>query len=823
MNRSILPSWAVLLIGALFFMLLTPADAHAENPIIFRWETRAIVESSTSWNGSQLMPEGYGHFTVNGVQLPTRTVPGEYKKVLWFYGGTNRQIEANFNAFEAPLVVPHGIMRVGANDMHFSYGNVRAHAYTHDSITARGAAVGNLPLFRLAASDQGIWHWYGPDDGRPRPDGIVDGDEIQESQLHATINLTLEQLAPQLVADIKRFEAAIAQDQNTLVANAAQVANLAVQLENLARLKSELTALLARDLGEDLAQALEDLLARYTEIPAATREALVKIVNDVQKSIADMRAELDRITSDFAEQTENVVGTVEHPAAENGWNGDDMSNYTTSIDPNTIPGVTVPDTSGTITFDAAHDPYAAYAAQIVTKLGEFVQSGDVIDRATFISIVRGWRDNQKALESALRARGFPVAETAAFNTARNLVTDYLRRYLDGKEWFVNNPVPPEVRDAVDRILAAHFLSHAERLKDALNEWRGTTLTAQQRLATETVGALAAASEDVDPDVLQAEEILRFRSALDGVIGGIKGSLHLGAGFTPILGDAVDFCEAVTGHEFCSSTGKGLSTSDRVMSGLGVIFGSGQFWRKAAHGVGIAANAVVLGHVAKVADRFADLPAAERKALLRRIGHVVAHLDDIPASEIRRLADRFGDAAIMQLSPKLKGSGLQQLEKMEFFLPRFNAAVRTAATTRGAAVKALPRLEGKSLTEIRGILQQADFAKDAGSTAAQEVWIHRVGAGGDGSVIRIAPNGTARRPYPHLKKEISFNLGYLDPDIACKLTDAGVPVAQGSNEAEEILRQWFRATVGEAPEATEHGSLDTMARIWGDFTHLRIGP
>jgi len=263
--------------------------------------------------------------------------------------------------------------------------------------------------------------------------------------------------------------------------------------------------------------------------------------------------------------------------------------------------------------------------------------------------------------------------------------------------------------------------------------------------------------------------------------------------------------------------------ERILSGLGVFIGSGKLWHYAAQGAGLS-HAIVLGQIGRVADQLSDVPRAERRAVLARIGVAVAYFDGVPGREIVRLANLFGDTAIMQLAPKLKYAGLQELEKMNFFLPRFNQAVRTAATTRGAAVKALPRLEGKTLTEIRGILQQANFAKDAGSTAAQEVWIHRAAGGtGDGSVVRIALNGTQARPYQHLKKEISFNMGFADADIACKVTDNGVPVTQGPKEAGEILRQWFHATVGEVADASQGGTLDTMLRIWADFTHLRVAP
>ncbi len=235
-----------------------------------------------------------------------------------------------------------------------------------------------------------------------------------------------------------------------------------------------------------------------------------------------------------------------------------------------------------------------------------------------------------------------------------------------------------------------------------------------------------------------------------------------------------------------------------------------------------ALAVKIGHIA---DILGDLPHGQKKALLARIGYVaVEHLDDLPGTEIRRLADKFGDLAVMQLAPKLKGAGLLALEKMEFMLKYMSEAAQTAAKTRGAAVKALPKLEGKSLSEVRGLLTQSNFVKDAGSTTAQEFRIHRPPAGdGDGSVVRIALTGTLARPWLHLKKEISYNLGYATEDIACKLTDAGVPAAINDIKARGYIKDWYWKLVKEFPVETKGGPLDIMVRIWGDATHLRVTP
>ena len=810
---------AIALRALVFFLVLLTASSASASTWTLRWQTRAL-DDGNRWHAESLPSEGYGHFAVNGSQLPTRTVPNRWKVVPWSMSG--RIVPAYYNEFDAPF--DSTLLKVGSNAVRFDYGPLLSYrASTYDDTSMVSPTVGTRGLFRTSASSDGspgdafLDHWYGHDDGTPDSMGRVDGDQLDPSALATSFTFTLDQIDPQLAADIKAFEAALKSDQDYLVAHAADVANLAQQLAHLAQLQTDVANLLARGIGDDTAADLQALLAQYTEVPPATRDALVKLVTDLQKDVAALQAELGRITADFGHQTDALVGTVEGPSRANGFDPSDPANWTTAIDVTKIPGVTVPDTSGAFPFDPAHDPYAAYADQILAKLGAYVANGDVVDRQDFIGTVRGWRSNQTALEAALRARGFPRDETNAFNAARNRVTDWLRDWLDGGDWFKKNPVPLETRNYVDGILAQQFTALAPRLKNALNQWRDQHLNANMELVVEELNAIGAGANGFpDPDD-DDNGVARVQNAISQVIDGLQLGLRIGVGFVPIAGDAMDLCEAISGYEFCTSTAKKLSFGDRVVSALGVVAGSGSFWRAAAHGVGAGAGPVV-SRVARTIDSLRDLSTAERRVLLRRIGRTVAYLDGMSGKEITRLTDKFGEVAMMQLAPKLQTAGMRKLDTLDFFLPRLSQQAQNAATARGAAVKALPPLSKKSAVEIRGLMQQAGFAKSSASTAVQEVWTHA-----DGSVIRMAPQGTSARPMPHLKREISFTNGFTDADIACKVTDGAVPVPQGTNEARELSRQWYNATVGEMPDASTNGSLDQMLNVWADATHIPYTP
>jgi hypothetical protein len=119
------------------------------------------------------------------------------------------------------------------------------------------------------------------------------------------------------------------------------------------------------------------------------------------------------------------------------------------------------------------------------------------------------------------------------------------------------------------------------------------------------------------------------------------------------------------------------------------------------------------------------------------------------------------------------------------------------------------------------LDDADRAPD-GADPLQEVWTHA-----DGSIIRIAPNGTAARPNrPHLKKEISHTPHqYRDADIACKVTDENILVPQGTNEAANGFNQWFRrattAKTGGYTRDINDNERGLLLKLWGDATHIDL--
>src|SRR3990167_209435 len=72
------------------------------------------------------------------------------------------------------------------------------------------------------------------------------------------------------------------------------------------------------------------------------------------------------------------------------------------------------------------------------------------------------------------------------------------------------------------------------------------------------------------------------SSLDKFTDALNFISRMGLGFIPVVGDAVDLYEVLTGKDFVS--GDALGFRERLLSTLGVLVGSGQQWREVARGL-----------------------------------------------------------------------------------------------------------------------------------------------------------------------------------------------------------------------------------------------
>src|SRR5262249_34019609 len=148
-----------------------------------------------------------------------------------------------------------------------------------------------------------------------------------------------------------------------------------------------------------------------------------------------------------------------------------------------------------------------------------------------------------------------------------------------------------------------------------------------------------------------------------------------------------------------------------------------------------------------------------------------------------------------LAPSLKDAGLAELEKLGMFKldPAKEALLNKG---QGAAVRALPPLEGREVADIEATLTNAGFTKVA-DERGQAFWAHP-----DGSIVRLktaAPALTTARPNTHAVKEISKTANdFSQKAVFAKVADNGAVLSQGTNAANENLRQWFNTKAGRNP-------------------------
>ncbi|TKD07972.1 hypothetical protein E8A74_16240 [Polyangium fumosum] len=283
-----------------------------------------------------------------------------------------------------------------------------------------------------------------------------------------------------------------------------------------------------------------------------------------------------------------------------------------------MPWVEVPDVSGTAgAFEPGQDPYAAYADAVIEALSQDVEGGKVVLRGDFVTNVRAWRSNTAAIEKALAARvSVSQVETSAFLQAQIRVTEYVRQYMDASDWFLDSPIPPDVRAQVDGVLKNAFAEMAEQMKESLNGWEAIALGPEKGSFMETVRAFAGAMSTVGEGAAAYAEVMQTL---------VHASSRIAIGFVPYAGPALDLCEAVTGKLFCLPGGTDLSTEERVGSAVG--FGFGQITKawagiKAA-GVKPGAKIVAAG-VLNLGEEFAQALRGSRIEQWKGLRHAVTN-------------------------------------------------------------------------------------------------------------------------------------------------------------------------------------------------------
>ncbi|WP_437801303.1 hypothetical protein [Sorangium sp. So ce693] len=550
--------------------VVAPSFAWAGTPYRLDWVS---TESSASCEAPFLAHNGGTYFHVNDTPLPTYEVPDTL--VTHDDGSQSHQAEAEFDSV---------LLRFGANDFHFGVRNAGGDDWctdAHELVSLVSEPLGlNKPLFHVRRSGTAF-------------SGAT------------TLDLSLAEVNPALARDIEILLAEIAKERAALVANARAVGLLAEKMDLLQQLDTELKDLVGRPLDEISRTDLDAILDRYEDAVAPeTRAAMEQLVDGLKQSVSDLEDELARLIDEFGAQADEVVDLATEDARAEGWDPDDPQAY--ALGESEVPWVEVPDISEVDgAFEEGRDPYAAYADAVLAALEADVSGRVVVLRADFVSNVRAWRANSAALEIALRDRmGVSLAETNAFLNAQNRITGFVRQFMDASDWFEDSPIPPDLRAQVDTVLKPRFDALADQMKDNLNLWTGDGFDLEQTQLYQTISAFAGAISTVGEGFEAYAEVMQTL---------VHATTRLGVGFVPVVGPALDLCEAVTGKAWCLPSGQELSDEERIFSGLGFGLGAvGPMWRAVKTSSGLRPAAIrVAGEIAEIEEVFAKIVKTNR--------------------------------------------------------------------------------------------------------------------------------------------------------------------------------------------------------------------
>ncbi|MGK3988971.1 hypothetical protein WME99_38360 [Sorangium sp. So ce136] len=549
--------------------VLSPSFARAGTPYSLSWEHLEL-------SGSCEEPSFVGHdfFSVNDTPLVTHEVPGAL--VERADGAVTNRAETGFDSV---------LLRTGANDFHFHVQHSGGEDWctdAHELVSLVSEPLGlNKPLFNV----------------RRR------GAKFSGS---TAVDLSLAEINPELARDIAELEVRIARLMTELLRNAPRVADLRARMDLLRQLDTELHDLVQRPLDEISRTDLDAILDRYEDVvDAETRAAMEQLVDDLKKSVSDLESELARLLDEFGAQADELADLATQDARAEGWDPDDPGAY--ALGESEVPWVEVPDIAEVDgAFEEGRDPYAAYADAVIAALEAAVSGGAEVARADFVANVRAWRENSAALEIALRDRmGVSLAETNAFLKAQNRITAVVRRYMDASDWFVDSPVPADLRAVVDTVLKPRFDALADQMKDSLNLWTGEALDLEETQLYQTISAFAGAMSTVGEGVEAYAEVMQTL---------VHATTRIGVGFVPVVGPALDLCEAVTGKAFCLPSGQELSDEERIFSGVGFGLGAvGPMWRAVKGAGGLTPDAIrVAEEIAQMGEELATALRAPRR-------------------------------------------------------------------------------------------------------------------------------------------------------------------------------------------------------------------
>jgi hypothetical protein len=514
--------------------------------LMFDWETYTFPDSCL---GPWLAQQGQGLFVVNSVPIPTFTLSAN----TYTDGHGLGEHQAPFNS---------ALLRVGANRLQFRAANSNDTPWCNH-------VWDRVWLSSPTSPPQLLW------------DFVIDGEDVD---IEKSVEKTLEDIDPALAQHIAEFRHYIDVEIARLMMLGPQADNAARDIARLQGLLAAIDELLQRGFDQITTDELDALLADFNDLLPGLRDQLAAIIDGFKKDIADLRAELERIETEYRDWASDITN---YGDAGGGFEGSDFETPTGD----SLPEMDIPDVLGDDPWDPQHDIYDDYANEVIAALTAMLDSSQahVSDRRGFVDIIGGWRLNIRAIEAALRAQAIVnQAEYGAFLQSRSKVLSFTSRFMDRDGWFYDAEVDPEIKFLINTALYQRDAPTAERMKAALNVM--TKLNNEQ--ASLVFGWLyimkeaGDAAQQASLERRRAELALKERSLWDSTLSFLDRAASFGwdvaVAVTP-LGDIIDACELITGKEGCHLiSGRELTWEERAFAGVGLfMWGSNATIRKLA--------------------------------------------------------------------------------------------------------------------------------------------------------------------------------------------------------------------------------------------------
>lgn len=361
-------------------------------------------------------------------------------------------------------------------------------------------------------------------------------------------------------------------------------------------LRRQLEQILTQDFDSLTPETLAALGGQFTELAQNVRA----LKTDIETLRQQLRTEIDRTAHRIGELHDAVTaGLDEAPAVSTVPNG--VLPAIPVLPSIALPQIPAVGSAGA--FDPDHNAYTALAESTLEQLRAALAAQD---HSKFNAILEAWTTNTAFVAAGLdgRAGSTLTAELRAFNQSCKIVLAFADKYIDTYGFFKDVGLPDDVRKAIAVDLHALSPAKARRLRDALNNWPPLAQQKpEHKLVLQTILGLSHGVKANRQTGNFVEVVQQLLHLLDEVTDAALSVSRFAVSFTPLAG-FVDFCELVTGHQFCVPSGRTLSATERALSGVGALWASGRLW----HALGEQSSESVVKQATRRAERIAEAAA-----------------------------------------------------------------------------------------------------------------------------------------------------------------------------------------------------------------------